>query len=68
MPQLDTSSWFTMILAMFLTLFIIMQLKINSYKTYNNMETKKHALNHSFKPWEYKWTKIYLPLSLPPHF
>nr|NP_008605.1 ATP synthase F0 subunit 8 [Erinaceus europaeus]QEI26334.1 ATP synthase F0 subunit 8 [Erinaceus europaeus] len=68
MPQLDTSSWFTMILAMFLTLFIIMQLKINSYKTYNMMETKKQTLNHSLKPWEHKWTKIYLPLLLPLHY
>nr|AQT19587.1 ATP synthase F0 subunit 8 [Erinaceus amurensis] len=68
MPQLDTSSWFTMILAMILTLFIIMQLKINSYKIYNTMEVKKQAPNYSPKPWEYKWTKIYLPLSLPLHY
>nr|WIF29580.1 ATP synthase F0 subunit 8 [Paraechinus hypomelas] len=68
MPQLDTSSWFIMILAMIITLFIIMQLKISTYKMYTKPELKKTFLPISPKPWEEKWTKIYLPLLLPLHY
>nr|ATB18517.1 ATP synthase F0 subunit 8 [Proechimys steerei] len=63
MPQLDTSTWFIVIASMFITLFIIFQLKtlahqfpINPQLIYSK-QTKQNA------PWEEKWTKTYLPLS-----
>nr|WIF29424.1 ATP synthase F0 subunit 8 [Paraechinus micropus] len=68
MPQLDTSSWYMMILAMIITLFIIMQLKISTYKIFMKPEVKKSYIPVSSNPWENKWTKIYLPLSLPLHY
>nr|BAN59265.1 ATP synthase F0 subunit 8 [Capra hircus] len=64
MPQLDTSTWLTMILSVFLALFIIFQLKISKHDFYHNPElTAKMPKQNT--PWETKWTKIYLPLSLP---
>nr|YP_001023767.1 ATP synthase F0 subunit 8 [Phacochoerus africanus]ABD49697.1 ATP synthase F0 subunit 8 [Phacochoerus africanus] len=65
MPQLDTSTWFLTIMSMTMTLFILFQLKISNYSYPLNpepteMKTQKHST-----PWEMKWTKIYLPLSLP---
>nr|YP_007625007.1 ATP synthase F0 subunit 8 [Tragelaphus imberbis]ABP38187.1 ATP synthase F0 subunit 8 [Tragelaphus imberbis] len=64
MPQLDTSTWLTTIVSMFLTLFIIFQLKISKHNFCHNPEltVKTPKLN---APWKTKWTKIYLPLSLP---
>lgn len=38
MPQLDTSTWLTMILSIFLTLFIIFQLKVSKHNFYHNPE------------------------------
>nr|WIF29463.1 ATP synthase F0 subunit 8 [Mesechinus wangi] len=67
MPQLDTSSWFMVIMTMIFTLFIIMQLKISSHMMFIKPEPENYILMSSPKPWEYKWTKIYLPLSLPLH-
>nr|AKS28257.1 ATP synthase F0 subunit 8 [Capra aegagrus] len=64
MPQLDTSTWLTTILSMFLTLFIVFQLKISKYDFYHNPELTAKVLKHN-TPWETKWTKIYLPLLLP---
>ncbi|YP_007625137.1 ATP synthase F0 subunit 8 (mitochondrion) [Capricornis sumatraensis] len=64
MPQLDTSTWLTMILSMFLTLFIIFQLKISKHNFYYNPELTTKTPKQS-NPWETTWTKIYLPLSLP---
>nr|YP_007626450.1 ATP synthase F0 subunit 8 [Okapia johnstoni]AEP21836.1 ATP synthase F0 subunit 8 [Okapia johnstoni] len=67
MPQLDTSTWFTIILSMFMALFIMFQLKISKHNFYSDPElilTKTHKQN---TPWETKWTKIYLPLLLPQH-
>nr|WIF29385.1 ATP synthase F0 subunit 8 [Atelerix albiventris] len=68
MPQLDTSSWLLMILSMMFTLFIMMQLKFSSYKFYMKLEVKKQMMYMTFDNWNHKWTKIYLPLSLPQHF
>nr|WIF29476.1 ATP synthase F0 subunit 8 [Paraechinus nudiventris]WIF29489.1 ATP synthase F0 subunit 8 [Paraechinus nudiventris] len=68
MPQLDTSSWYMMILAVIITLFIIMQLKISTYKIFIKPEEKKSCIPVLSNPWENKWTKIYLPLSLPLHY
>nr|NP_007553.1 ATP synthase F0 subunit 8 [Oryctolagus cuniculus]O79431.1 RecName: Full=ATP synthase protein 8; AltName: Full=A6L; AltName: Full=Chargerin II; AltName: Full=F-ATPase subunit 8 [Oryctolagus cuniculus]AZM31678.1 ATP synthase F0 subunit 8 [Oryctolagus cuniculus]QJW33606.1 ATP synthase F0 subunit 8 [Oryctolagus cuniculus]QNO34263.1 ATP synthase F0 subunit 8 [Oryctolagus cuniculus]QSQ71402.1 ATP synthase F0 subunit 8 [Oryctolagus cuniculus]CAA04851.1 ATPase subunit 8 [Oryctolagus cuniculus] len=67
MPQLDTSTWFTTIVAMILSLFILMQLKFHKY-TYPMNPVLKALESTSFPcPWETKWTKIYSPLSLPQH-
>nr|QKY63745.1 ATP synthase F0 subunit 8 [Procapra picticaudata] len=65
MPQLDTSTWLTMILSMFLTLFIIFQLKISKYNFYHHPELTSTKTPKQNTPWETKWTKIYLPHSLP---
>nr|BAH23358.1 ATPase subunit 8 [Hippopotamus amphibius] len=65
MPQLDTSTWFTTILSMFLTLFIIFQLKISKHTCHPNPETTLPMTQKQPTPWETKWTKIYSPLSLP---
>nr|YP_007625956.1 ATP synthase F0 subunit 8 [Cephalophorus ogilbyi]AEP21134.1 ATP synthase F0 subunit 8 [Cephalophorus ogilbyi] len=65
MPQLDTSTWLTMILSMFLVLFIIFQLKISKHNFYLSPELVSMKTLKQNTPWETKWTKIYLPLSLP---
>nr|AUL75717.1 ATP synthase F0 subunit 8 [Moschus berezovskii] len=65
MPQLDTSTWLMMILSMFLTLFIIFQLKISKHNFFHNPESTLAKAQKQSTPWETKWTKIYLPLSLP---
>nr|YP_009687831.1 ATP synthase F0 subunit 8 [Miniopterus fuliginosus]QDX17066.1 ATP synthase F0 subunit 8 [Miniopterus fuliginosus] len=65
MPQLDTSTWFITIVSMILTLFIMMQLKISKHLYYINPEPKTTKSMKSTTPWENKWTKIYLPHSLP---
>nr|YP_003406733.1 ATP synthase F0 subunit 8 [Moschus moschiferus]ACJ60536.1 ATP synthase F0 subunit 8 [Moschus moschiferus]AEP21680.1 ATP synthase F0 subunit 8 [Moschus moschiferus]AJW76264.1 ATP synthase F0 subunit 8 [Alces alces cameloides]ALH07422.1 ATP synthase F0 subunit 8 [Moschus moschiferus] len=65
MPQLDTSTWLMMILSMFLTLFIIFQLKISKHNFFYNPELTLTKTRKQSTPWETKWTKIYLPLSLP---
>nr|YP_009158157.1 ATP synthase F0 subunit 8 [Euchoreutes naso]AKN58274.1 ATP synthase F0 subunit 8 [Euchoreutes naso] len=67
MPQLDTSTWFITILSMFISLFILFQLKISSFYYYPQPSPKLLGMKTSTTPWESKWTKIYLPLSLPPH-
>nr|YP_009546797.1 ATP synthase F0 subunit 8 [Hydrodamalis gigas]AYP40996.1 ATP synthase F0 subunit 8 [Hydrodamalis gigas] len=66
MPQLDTATWFITILSMFITLFILFQIKLTNF-TYplNAFPISPDMTNHS-TPWEVKWTKTYLPLSLPP--
>nr|QIJ99148.1 ATP synthase F0 subunit 8 [Ochotona sp. WJ-2016f] len=66
MPQLDTSTWFTTILSMLVSLFALIQLKFYKY-TYPASPTPT-GLKTTIKntPWESKWTKIYSPLSLPP--
>nr|YP_003276027.1 ATP synthase F0 subunit 8 [Cuon alpinus]ACY00241.1 ATP synthase F0 subunit 8 [Cuon alpinus]AHA13391.1 ATP synthase F0 subunit 8 [Cuon alpinus lepturus]ALD16144.1 ATP synthase F0 subunit 8 [Cuon alpinus] len=66
MPQLDTSTWFIMILSMFLTLFILFQLKISKHHYPENPAAKSTKTTGQSTPWENKWTKIYSPLSLPP--
>nr|AEP21797.1 ATP synthase F0 subunit 8 [Odocoileus virginianus] len=65
MPQLDTSTWFMMIMSMFLTLFIIFQLKVSKHSFFFNPEPTSTKMQKQNIPWETKWTKIYLPLSLP---
>nr|WFS86438.1 ATP synthase F0 subunit 8 [Mazama temama] len=65
MPQLDTSTWFMMIMSMFLTLFIIFQLKVSKHNFFFNPELTLTKMQKQNIPWETKWTKIYLPLLLP---
>nr|AEP21654.1 ATP synthase F0 subunit 8 [Passalites nemorivagus]UUJ35790.1 ATP synthase F0 subunit 8 [Passalites nemorivagus] len=65
MPQLDTSTWFMMITSMFLTLFIIFQLKVSKHNFPFNPEPMSTKTQKQNTPWETKWTKIYLPLLLP---
>nr|YP_009253017.1 ATP synthase F0 subunit 8 [Arctotherium sp.]ANA91290.1 ATP synthase F0 subunit 8 [Arctotherium sp.] len=65
MPQLNTSTWFITILSMILTLFIVFQLKILKYNYPETPTLKLSPLSEKTMPWEKKWTKIYLPLSLP---
>nr|YP_778725.1 ATP synthase F0 subunit 8 [Phocarctos hookeri]ANN02972.1 ATP synthase F0 subunit 8 [Phocarctos hookeri]ANN02985.1 ATP synthase F0 subunit 8 [Phocarctos hookeri]CAJ56914.1 ATPase subunit 8 [Phocarctos hookeri] len=65
MPQLDTSTWFTTIMSMILTLFIVFQLKISKHHFPMSPESKPLSASKTNIPWEKKWTKIYSPLSLP---
>nr|YP_009092847.1 ATP synthase F0 subunit 8 [Myotis brandtii]AIR12684.1 ATP synthase F0 subunit 8 [Myotis brandtii]ALC78932.1 ATP synthase F0 subunit 8 [Myotis brandtii]QEI26217.1 ATP synthase F0 subunit 8 [Myotis brandtii]WAQ70371.1 ATP synthase F0 subunit 8 [Myotis brandtii]WAQ70384.1 ATP synthase F0 subunit 8 [Myotis brandtii] len=65
MPQLDTSTWFITIISMIITLFIMFQLKISKHCYYYNPEPLATKSQKHPTPWEMKWTKIYLPLSLP---
>nr|QLM00913.1 ATP synthase F0 subunit 8 [Tamias sibiricus] len=65
MPQLDTSTWFVTILSMMIALFIMFQLKISNHSYPTNPLFKDTKLIEHKSPWETKWTKIYLPLSLP---
>nr|UEK25189.1 ATP synthase F0 subunit 8 [Spilogale pygmaea] len=65
MPQLDTSTWFITIMSMIITLFIVFQLKISKYSFPKDPEPNLTKLSMTTSPWEKKWTKIYLPLSLP---
>nr|YP_009911439.1 ATP synthase F0 subunit 8 [Leptosciurus mimulus]QLD21921.1 ATP synthase F0 subunit 8 [Leptosciurus mimulus] len=67
MPQLDTSTWFITIISMILALYILFQSKIASHTFYLNPSHKDMKLATPNTPWEKKWTKIYLPLSLPQH-
>nr|AII98754.1 ATP synthase F0 subunit 8 [Pachylemur jullyi] len=65
MPQLNTSTWLITILSMILTLLIVFQLKISKFNY--PLDPKLNLTNKHLhtNPWKMKWTKIYLPLSLP---
>nr|YP_005255219.1 ATP synthase F0 subunit 8 [Corynorhinus rafinesquii]AEL16735.1 ATP synthase F0 subunit 8 [Corynorhinus rafinesquii] len=65
MPQLNTSTWLITIMSTILTLFIMFQLKISKYYFYSNPEPTTIKSRKYTTPWETKWTKIYLPHSLP---
>nr|USQ66667.1 ATP synthase F0 subunit 8 [Praomys daltoni complex sp. clade C1]USQ66680.1 ATP synthase F0 subunit 8 [Praomys daltoni complex sp. ecotype derooi] len=65
MPQLDTSTWFITIVSSMITLFILFQLKISSQSFPLSPSPKMFTTLKTKNPWESKWTKIYLPLSLP---
>nr|YP_009911504.1 ATP synthase F0 subunit 8 [Guerlinguetus aestuans]QLD21999.1 ATP synthase F0 subunit 8 [Guerlinguetus aestuans]QLD22012.1 ATP synthase F0 subunit 8 [Guerlinguetus aestuans] len=67
MPQLNTSTWFITIISMILALFILFQSKITSHTFYLSPSHKDMKPTTHNTPWEKKWTKIYLPLSLPQH-
>nr|YP_214957.1 ATP synthase F0 subunit 8 [Colobus guereza]AAX19337.1 ATP synthase F0 subunit 8 [Colobus guereza] len=63
MPQLNTSTWFTIIMTMLPTLYIIMQLKLLSTTYYPSPPQKLAKTKPRNNPWQLKWTKIYLPHS-----
>nr|YP_009024896.1 ATP synthase F0 subunit 8 [Cercopithecus diana]AHN49877.1 ATP synthase F0 subunit 8 [Cercopithecus diana] len=63
MPQLDTSTWFTIIMTTLLTLYLIMQLKLLNMNYYQPPLQKTPNKQTSSNHWQLKWTKIYLPLS-----
>lgn len=65
MPQLDTSTWLIIIISIFLALFIIFQIKVSKHNFHFNPEPTLTKIQKQNNPWEIKWTKIYLPLSLP---
>nr|YP_001661359.1 ATP synthase F0 subunit 8 [Eulemur mongoz]CAP18027.1 ATPase subunit 8 [Eulemur mongoz] len=65
MPQLNTSTWPITILSMILTLLIVFQLKISKFNYPLSLTLKDTNKYSHVSPWETKWTKIYLPLSLP---
>nr|YP_008378986.1 ATP synthase subunit 8 [Eulemur rufus]AGM47480.1 ATP synthase subunit 8 [Eulemur rufus] len=65
MPQLDTSTWLITIFSMILTLLIVFQLKISKFNYPLSLTLKDTNKYSHTNPWETKWTKIYLPLSLP---
>nr|UUJ37304.1 ATP synthase F0 subunit 8 [Sciurus anomalus] len=67
MPQLDTSTWFITIISMILALFVLFQSKIANYLYFPSPSHKDMEQLTHYTPWEKKWTKIYLPLSLPLH-
>nr|UFK29162.1 ATP synthase F0 subunit 8 [Thomomys bottae] len=67
MPQLDTSPWFMTILGTLISLFIIFQMKIKKNYFFNTPTVKKVESTMFKSSWEMKWTKIYLPHSLPLH-
>nr|YP_009184495.1 ATP synthase F0 subunit 8 [Tolypeutes matacus]ALO62587.1 ATP synthase F0 subunit 8 [Tolypeutes matacus]ANF03855.1 ATP synthase F0 subunit 8 [Tolypeutes matacus] len=64
MPQLDTSTWFTIILSMLLSLFILMQLKFTNHTSFSQPQPTDTKNPSHMTPWETKWTKTYLPHSL----
>nr|ALP86214.1 ATP synthase F0 subunit 8 [Prosciurillus leucomus] len=65
MPQLDTSTWFVTIISMLFALFIFLQIKISNHTYPSNPSPKDITPTQHKTPWQTKWTKIYLPLSLP---
>nr|QMV34626.1 ATP synthase F0 subunit 8 [Galegeeska revoilii] len=67
MPQLDTTPWFTTILSMLITLFILFQINISKLPFPPDPMSKPQSSHMKTNPWELKWTKIYLPHSLPQH-
>nr|YP_010947167.1 ATP synthase F0 subunit 8 [Petrodromus tetradactylus]WGO62094.1 ATP synthase F0 subunit 8 [Petrodromus tetradactylus] len=67
MPQLDTAPWFTVIFSALIVLFILFQINL-SKTTYPLDPTPKSPTTQTqTNPWDKKWTKIYLPHSLPLH-
>nr|YP_009159482.1 ATP synthase F0 subunit 8 [Macaca leonina]AKQ19863.1 ATP synthase F0 subunit 8 [Macaca leonina] len=68
MPQLDTSTWFTTIMTMLLTLYLIMQLKLLNMNPRQLPLTKNPDLQTYSIRWQPKWTKTCLPHSQPQQF
>ncbi|YP_637014.1 ATP synthase F0 subunit 8 (mitochondrion) [Phascolarctos cinereus] len=67
MPQLNMSMWPLTITLTMLTFFCMYQLKmINQTMTSMTPKNEKKMPTKTQLPWNKKWTKIYLPNSLPP--
>nr|YP_009184300.1 ATP synthase F0 subunit 8 [Calyptophractus retusus]ALO62314.1 ATP synthase F0 subunit 8 [Calyptophractus retusus] len=64
MPQLDTSTWFIVILSMLLSLFTLMQMKFLKHSSFSLPQPITESKLKHPTPWEMKWTKTYLPHSL----
>nr|YP_007625618.1 ATP synthase F0 subunit 8 [Procolobus verus]ADZ37116.1 ATP synthase F0 subunit 8 [Procolobus verus] len=62
MPQLNTSTWFIIIVTMLPTLYIIIQLKLLDMNYYLPPSQKVSKAQLHNNPWQLKWTKIYSPL------
>nr|AXY95258.1 ATP synthase F0 subunit 8 [Trachypithecus pileatus] len=67
MPQLNTSTWFITIMTMLPALYLMMQLKLLNMKYYSPPSQKNLNTQAFNKPWQLKWTKIYLPHLQPLH-
>nr|NP_659304.1 ATP synthase F0 subunit 8 [Macroscelides proboscideus]WEW63411.1 ATP synthase F0 subunit 8 [Macroscelides proboscideus]CAD13399.1 ATPase8 protein [Macroscelides proboscideus] len=67
MPQLDTTPWFTVIMSMLITLFILFQTNTSKFITPLDPINKNPKSTTKTNPWDTKWTKIYLPHSLHQH-
>nr|QRZ02696.1 ATP synthase F0 subunit 8 [Papio cynocephalus] len=65
MPQLDTSTWFTTIMTVLPTLYLITQLKLLSMNYYQPPLTKTPNLQAHNTYRQPKWTKTYSPHSQP---
>nr|AHN49903.1 ATP synthase F0 subunit 8 [Lophocebus aterrimus] len=65
MPQLDTSTWLTVIMTMLPTLYLITQLKLLSTNYHQPPSQKNPNLQIHNIHWQPKWTKIYSPHSQP---
>nr|NP_114338.1 ATP synthase F0 subunit 8 [Macaca sylvanus]AIA26511.1 ATP synthase F0 subunit 8 [Macaca sylvanus]CAC37981.1 ATPase subunit 8 [Macaca sylvanus] len=65
MPQLDTSTWSTTIMAMLPTLYLITQLKLLNTNYYQPPLTKNPNLQTHNIYWQPEWTKTCLPHSQP---
>nr|AMB65524.1 ATP synthase F0 subunit 8 [Pongo abelii] len=68
MPQLNTTTWPTIITPMLLALFLITQLKLLNSHLHPPTPPKPTKPKPHAKPWGLKWTKVYLPHSLPPQY
>nr|YP_010409522.1 ATP synthase F0 subunit 8 [Cacajao calvus rubicundus]YP_010409535.1 ATP synthase F0 subunit 8 [Cacajao calvus novaesi]YP_010409613.1 ATP synthase F0 subunit 8 [Cacajao calvus ucayalii]URH14173.1 ATP synthase F0 subunit 8 [Cacajao calvus]URH13861.1 ATP synthase F0 subunit 8 [Cacajao calvus rubicundus]URH13887.1 ATP synthase F0 subunit 8 [Cacajao calvus novaesi]URH13991.1 ATP synthase F0 subunit 8 [Cacajao calvus ucayalii]URH14017.1 ATP synthase F0 subunit 8 [Cacajao calvus rubicundus] len=66
MPQLEISSWPTVILSMVVALFYFIQMKMLNF-TFHTSPLSNNIKNYKYNTtWQMKWTKIYLPLSTSP--
>nr|YP_003665.1 ATP synthase F0 subunit 8 [Thylamys elegans]CAD48243.1 ATP synthase F0 subunit 8 [Thylamys elegans] len=64
MPQLDTSTWSSIIVLMILSLFCLFQLKMINHTLIQVPSPNETTMTSKTSlPWENKWTKIYLPHS-----
>nr|AIG23452.1 ATP synthase F0 subunit 8 [Phalanger gymnotis] len=65
MPQLDTSTWFSTILLMLISLFCVYQMKMMNQIMISMTPQDKKTTTQKPNYLEKKWTKIYLPHSSP---
>nr|YP_010409795.1 ATP synthase F0 subunit 8 [Saguinus bicolor]URH14524.1 ATP synthase F0 subunit 8 [Saguinus sp. MJ-2022]URH14667.1 ATP synthase F0 subunit 8 [Saguinus bicolor] len=68
MPQLNMSPWPMVIISMIATLFFVMQLKLLNFTFHINPSSKLMKTQKHNTTWNLKWTKIYLPPSMPQQY